>query len=243
MSTLNVIGTCKYYQSIHLRVRGLELIPKVMGLEGGHTPRRLPAYLNVTRLIRPGSAFQSSTVQCWWARPNCSLTFLFLAFRSGTCCGLVLLQPTCCKVQRVVCMQRGSSALTANINKTFSPRELPLAGCFLSFFSFRYSLWTLNTVVWGNSQQYSDEPIWHQQACHIQSHFGCSAWPCLHTQMHRVAPIGWLNKHINEQLSRCSQWVCELLLNQKVTNGRNYGFLILKTQLSKHGTKLRQIQF
>jgi len=35
--------------------------------------------------------FQSSIVQFWWACANCSLSFLFLADRSGTRCGLLLL--------------------------------------------------------------------------------------------------------------------------------------------------------
>ncbi len=35
--------------------------------------------------------FQSSIVQFWWACANCSLHFLFLADRSGTRCGLLLL--------------------------------------------------------------------------------------------------------------------------------------------------------
>ena len=35
--------------------------------------------------------FQSSIVQFWWARANCSLSFLFVADRRGTRCGLLLL--------------------------------------------------------------------------------------------------------------------------------------------------------
>ncbi len=38
--------------------------------------------------------FQSSIIQFWWACANCSLSFLFLADRSGTWCGLLLLQPS-----------------------------------------------------------------------------------------------------------------------------------------------------
>ncbi len=44
-----------------------------------------------SRLIRPGNVFQSSIVQFWWACVNCRLRFLFLADRSGTQCGLLLL--------------------------------------------------------------------------------------------------------------------------------------------------------
>ncbi len=44
-----------------------------------------------SRLIRPGNAFQYSIVQFWWACVNCILSFLFLADRSGTRCGLLLL--------------------------------------------------------------------------------------------------------------------------------------------------------
>ncbi len=43
-----------------------------------------------SRLIRP-TFFQSSIVQFWWTCVNCSLRFLFLADRSGTRCGLLLL--------------------------------------------------------------------------------------------------------------------------------------------------------
>ncbi len=37
-----------------------------------------------------------------WACVNCSLRFLFLADRSGTRCGLLLLEPICFRVRRVV---------------------------------------------------------------------------------------------------------------------------------------------
>ena len=93
--------------------------------------------------------FQSSIVQFWWDCANCSLSFLLLAERSGTRCGLLLLQPICFKVRRVV--QRWYSAylgcgylsycclsiisnhsahcpLTSDINKAFSSTELPLTG-------------------------------------------------------------------------------------------------------------------
>ncbi len=55
-----------------------------------------------SRLIRPGNAFQSSIVQFWWSCVNCSLSVLFLSDRSGTRCGLLLLEPICFWVRRVV---------------------------------------------------------------------------------------------------------------------------------------------
>ncbi len=105
--------------------------------------------------------FQSSIVQFWWACVNCSLRFLFLADRSGTRCGLLLLLPICFRVWRVVrsemvfcipwlitsgylshcCLsiisnQSAHSALTSDINKTFSYTQLPLTGYFLFFGPF-----------------------------------------------------------------------------------------------------------
>ncbi len=49
--------------------------------------------------------FQSSIVQFWWFCVNCILCFLFLADRSGTRCGLLLLEPICFRVRRVVCSE------------------------------------------------------------------------------------------------------------------------------------------
>ena len=46
--------------------------------------------------------FQSSLVQFWWACVNYSLSFLLSADRSGTRCGLLLLQPIFFRVRRVV---------------------------------------------------------------------------------------------------------------------------------------------
>ncbi len=40
---------------------------------------------------RNRDSFQSSIVQFWWACVNCSFSFLFLADRSGTQCGLLLM--------------------------------------------------------------------------------------------------------------------------------------------------------
>ncbi len=41
-------------------------------------------------LIGPGNLFSIFYCQFWWSCTNCSLSFLFLADRSGTCCGLLL---------------------------------------------------------------------------------------------------------------------------------------------------------
>ncbi len=104
--------------------------------------------------------FQSSIVQFWWACVNCSLCFLFLADRSGTRCGLLLLEPIFFRVRRVVrsdgilhnlvvtsvflsycCLsiisnQSARSPLTSDINKAFSSTQLPLTGYFLFFGPF-----------------------------------------------------------------------------------------------------------
>ncbi len=59
-----------------------------------------------SRLIRPDNVFfQSSIVQFWWSCVNCSLCFLFLADRSGTRWGLLLLEPICFRVRCVVCSE------------------------------------------------------------------------------------------------------------------------------------------
>ncbi len=58
-----------------------------------------------SRLIRPGNVFQSSIVQFWWVCVNCILRVLFLSDRSGTRCGLLLLEPICFRVRRVVCSE------------------------------------------------------------------------------------------------------------------------------------------
>lgn len=92
-------------------------------------------------------------VQFCWAHVNCSFSFLFLANRSGTRCGPLLLQSICFKVRRVArsrmlfcitcycCLrislkQSGRSSLTFDVNEEFSQRELPLARYFLFFRPF-----------------------------------------------------------------------------------------------------------
>ncbi len=66
-------------------------------------------HLNVAEEIQihqtRATFFQSSIVQFWWACVNCSLRFLFLSDRSGTRCGLLLLEPICFRVRRVVCSE------------------------------------------------------------------------------------------------------------------------------------------
>ncbi len=113
-----------------------------------------------SRLIRPGDVFQSSTVQFWWACVNCRLRFLFLSDRSGSRCGLLLLESICFRVRRVAfrdgilhtlvvtsgylsycCLsiisnQSAHSPLTSDINKAFSSTQLPLTGYFLFFRPF-----------------------------------------------------------------------------------------------------------
>ncbi len=101
--------------------------------------------------------FQSSIVQLWWACVNCSLSFLFLADRSGTRCSLLLLQPICFRVRRdcafrdgilhtlvimsgylsycclsIISNQATHCPLISDINKgIFSGKKLPLTGYFL----------------------------------------------------------------------------------------------------------------
>ncbi len=107
-----------------------------------------------SRLIRPGKVLQSSIVQFWWVCVNCILRVLFLSDRSGTRCGLLLLEPICFRVRCVVCSdgilqilvvtsgylsycclsiisnQSAHSPLTSDINKTCSSTQLPLTGYF-----------------------------------------------------------------------------------------------------------------
>ncbi len=107
-----------------------------------------------SRLIRQATFLQSSIVQFWWSGVNCILRVLFLADMSGTRCGLVLLEPICFRVRRVVCSdgilytlvvmsgylsyccfsiisnQSVHSPLTSDINKAF------LNCCSLHIFSF-----------------------------------------------------------------------------------------------------------
>ncbi len=104
---------------------------------------------------------QSSFVQFWWDCVNCSLHFLFLADRSGSRCGLLLLLPicfpgsTCCAFRDgilhtlvvtsgylsycclfIISDQSTHSPLTSDINKAFSTTQLSLTGYFLSFGPF-----------------------------------------------------------------------------------------------------------
>ncbi len=59
---------------------------------------------NIWIKSRPGNVFQS-IVQFWWVCVNCILRVLFLADRSGTRCGLLLLEPICFRVRCVVCSE------------------------------------------------------------------------------------------------------------------------------------------
>ncbi len=58
-----------------------------------------------SRLIRPGNVFKYSIVQFWWSCVNCILRVLLLSDRSGTRCGLLLLEPICFRVRCVVCSE------------------------------------------------------------------------------------------------------------------------------------------
>ncbi len=101
--------------------------------------------------------FQSSIVQFWWSCVNCILRFLFLADRSDTRCGLLLLESICFRARRVVCSDAilhnlvvtcgylsycclsiisNQSALTSDMNKAFSSTQLLLTGYFLFFGPF-----------------------------------------------------------------------------------------------------------
>ncbi len=149
-----------------------------------------PYHLNVVADIETHQTrqrfFQSSIVQFWWACVNCSLRFLFLADRSGTRCGLLLLEPICFRVRRVVrsemvfcipwlwwvviwvtqlyrCLsmisnQSAHSPLTSDINKAFLSTQLPLTGNFLFYGPF--SVNPRDGCVW-KSQQISR--FWNTQ--------------------------------------------------------------------------------
>ncbi len=103
--------------------------------------------------------FQSSIVQIWWSCLNCILRFLFLADRSGTWCGFLLLDllqgSMCCMFRdgilqilvvtsgylsycclSIISNQSLHCPLTSDINKAFSSTQLPLTGYFLSFRPF-----------------------------------------------------------------------------------------------------------
>ncbi len=54
---------------------------------------------------------QSSIVQFWWSCVNCILRVLLLSDRSGTRCGLLLLEPICFRVRCVVCSEMYSADL------------------------------------------------------------------------------------------------------------------------------------
>ncbi len=66
-------------------------------------------HLNVRSRNRDSSDqatfLQSSIVRFWWSCVNCILRVLFLSDRSGTRCGLLLLEPICFRVRRVVCSE------------------------------------------------------------------------------------------------------------------------------------------
>ncbi len=55
-----------------------------------------------SRLIRPGNVFLIFYCPILWACVNCSLRFLFLADRSSSRCGLLLLEPICFRIRRVL---------------------------------------------------------------------------------------------------------------------------------------------
>ncbi len=56
----------------------------------------------LSRLI---TFFQSPSVRFRWSGVKCILRVLFLSDRSGTRCGLLLLEPICFRVRRVVCSE------------------------------------------------------------------------------------------------------------------------------------------
>ncbi len=109
---------------------------------------------------------QSSIVRFWWTCVNCSLRFLFLSDRSGTRCGLLLLEApsasgfdVLCVSEMVFCIpwlvtsgylsycclsiisiQSVHSPLNSDINKAFSSTQLPLTGYFLFVWPFSVNL-------------------------------------------------------------------------------------------------------
>ncbi len=125
--------------------------------------------------------FQSSFVQFWWVCVNCILRVLFLSDRSGTRCGLLLLESICFRVRCVVCSemilhslvvtsgylsycclsiisnQSVHSPLTSDI-KAFSSTQLPLTGYFLFFGPFSVNPW--DGCAW-RSQKISS--LWNTQ--------------------------------------------------------------------------------
>ncbi len=128
--------------------------------------------------------FQSSIVQSWWTCANCILRFLFLADRSSTRCGLLLLQGlTCCAfrdgILHTLVVMSGHLSYCCLSSLTILPILLwPLTStrpfhphncCSLDIFCFSH-----------HSLYHS---LWHQQTFHVQSHlnplsspFWCSVW-------------------------------------------------------------------
>lgn len=125
--------------------------------------------------------FQSSTVQFWWVCAHYSRRFLLLADRSGTWHGALLpicLIPTCFSrlfnwITRVSLSAPTSLALPwpPSSTRCFHPQN-----CWIFFLVFGTVLSKLQRLLGVKTtgdqhfQKHTNQPVWHQQICHSQSH-------------------------------------------------------------------------
>ncbi len=119
----------------------------------------------------------------------------------------------------IISNQSVHSPLTSDINKAFSSTQLPLTGYFLFFRPFSVEMVVCENPVDQQFVKYSDQPVWHQQPFHVQSHlnplsspFWRSVWTsaslfttsrCLNV-LSCSHVIGWLAICVTKQLNRCT---------------------------------------
>ncbi len=119
----------------------------------------------------------------------------------------------------VIFNQSAHSPLTSDINKAFSSTQLLLTGYVLFFRLF--SVNPRDGCAWKSQQflKYSDQPVWHQQPFHVQSHLNplsshadarfelqhvvFTTYRCLNA-LSCSHVIGWLAICVTKQLNRCT---------------------------------------
>ncbi len=177
--------------------------------------------------------FQSSIVQFWWACANCcSLRFQLLEDRSGTRCGLLLHLFRDGILHILVVMSGWVTVAFLSSITSLSILLWHQQGIFghttaahWIFSLFRTILckplrWLCMKIpVDQQFFKYSDQPVWHQQPYHVQSHlnplsssFWCSFWTSA-SRLHLIwmpkciellYVIGWLAIGVTKQLNRCT---------------------------------------
>ena len=173
--------------------------------------------------------FQSSIVQFWRACANCSLSFLLLADRSvvfrcrspsssrfhelcvqrwysafSGCdeCLFELLLPSCdlepvCPISSDLSHQRGMFIHTAAAHWIFS--------LFQTILCKPYRWLCVKIPVDQQFLEYSEQPVWHQQPCHVQSHLTSSFFPILMLGLN-LSKLSWPPLHIK------MRWVATMRL-------------------------------